>query len=235
MDPAPNRRVAGLPRARARALLLDAMGTLVHLEPPVPVLMAALADTGFANDEATVAEALRTEIGFYRSNHLRGADAIGLAALRHDCAAVFARSLDAAPPARELAELLVGALRFALFDDVVPVLEACRGRGLRIVVVSDWDCSLAAHLADIGIGHLLDAVVVSAEIGVAKPDPRIFAAALEAARVGPAAAMHVGDDPRRDLHGAEMAGITGVLLDRRDRHTDITPRVVTLTEVLELI
>ena len=211
------------------------MGTLVRLEPPVPVLTAALSDAGFANDEATVAEALRAEIGFYRANHLRGADANGLAALRDDCAVVFARSLAAAPPIPELAELLVGALRFAPFDDVAPVLTACRGLGIRTVVVSDWDCALAAHLADIGIGHLLDAVVVSAEIGVAKPDPRIFAAALEAVGVGPEAAMHVGDDPRRDLHGAEMAGIMGVLLDRDDRHADITPRIVTLTEVLDLI
>jgi putative hydrolase of the HAD superfamily len=211
------------------------MGTLVRLEPAVPELTAALADAGFANDEATVAAALRTEIGFYRANHLRGADRAGLADLRRDCAAVFADALAAAPPVPELAEILVAALRFAPFDDAVPLLVACGDRGIRTAVVSDWDCALAWHLADIGIGDLLDAVVVSAEVGVAKPDPRIFAAALEAVGVGPAAAMHVGDDPRRDLQGAEMAGITGVLLDREDRYQGITPRVVTLNEVLELL
>jgi FMN phosphatase YigB (HAD superfamily) len=235
MEPAPNRRVTVVPGAGARALLLDAMGTLVRLEPPVPALVAALADAGFANDEAVVAAALRTEIAFYRANHLRGADRPGLAHLRSDCAAVFAGALTVAPPLPELAEILVSALRFAPFDDVVPLLTACRDLEIRTAVVSDWDCTLARHLADMGIAQLLDAVVVSAEVGAAKPDRRIFAAALEAVGVGPAAALHVGDDPRRDLEGAASAGVAGVLLDRDGRHEDITPRVATLTEVRELL
>ena len=211
------------------------MGTLVRLDAPVAALADALADAGFANDEVRVAAALRTEIRFYRANHLRGRDPGGLAALRTDCAAVLAGGLAAAPPLPELAEILVGALRFAPFEDVVPLLEACRDLGIRTAVVSDWDCALADQLAEIGIGHLVDAVVTSAEVGVAKPDPRIFAAALEAVGVRPAAALHVGDDPRRDLAGAEAAGITAVLLDRNDRHADITPRVETLAAVMGLL
>ena len=45
-----------------RAVLLDAFGTLVQMEPPAPVLTALLADAGYVFDEALVADALHAEI-----------------------------------------------------------------------------------------------------------------------------------------------------------------------------
>ena len=232
---APNRHVARLPGVRREALLLDAMGTLVHLEDPVRALSDALAASGFANDDGVVAQALRNEIAFYRANHLRGGNAAGLAALRRDCARVLAGALDAAPAIDELTTILVGALRFRAFDDAAPLLAACRARGIRTAVVSDWDCALAGHLAGIGLASGIDTVVCSAEVGVTKPDPQIFGVALDRLGVAPEAALHVGDDPRRDLGGAVAAGIAGVLLDRDDRHPGIMPRVASLADVVALL
>lgn len=232
---ATNRIVARSPGVRRGALLLDAMGTLVHLQDPVRALSDALAAAGFPNRRSVVAAALRDEIAYYRANHLRGVDADGLAALRRDCAVVLARRLDVAPAAAQLAEILVGALRFRAFADAAPLLLACRARGVRTAVVSDWDCGLAGHLATLGLAAGIEVVVVSAEVGVTKPDPRIFRVALERLGVSPAAALHVGDDPRRDLAGAAAAGIAGVLLDRNDDHPGLTPRVGSLAEVVALL
>jgi putative hydrolase of the HAD superfamily len=218
-----------------RALLLDAMGTLVRLENPAAALSAALAGAGFPNPDDVVAAALATEIAYYRAEHLRGRDPEGLAGLRRDCARVLRAQLAAAPPLDELTGIMLGALRFAPFADAAPLLSACRAHGVAVAVVSDWDCSLSAHLAAIGIADAVDAVVVSAEVGVTKPDPRIFCAALDRVGVGPADALHVGDDPRRDLGGASAAGIDAVLLDRDDRHRDVTRRVATLADVLGLL
>ncbi|MDM4763633.1 HAD family hydrolase [Galbitalea sp. SE-J8] len=57
-------------------------------------------------------------------------------------------------------------------------------------------------------------VVASGEFGAAKPDPRIFTAACEAAGVAAAEAMYVGDRLRTDVIGACRAGLVGVWIDR---------------------
>ena len=59
----------------------------------------------------------------------------------------------------------------------------------------------------IGIGHYFDFVVTPAEAGAAKPSPEIFHAALSAAGTEAASAVHVGDDPERDILGAAAVGM----------------------------
>ena len=62
-------------------------------------------------------------------------------------------------------------------------LRELRRRGIRLVVVSNWDVSLHERLAETGLAPLLDGAVASAELGAAKPDPAIFARGLEIAGV----------------------------------------------------
>jgi putative hydrolase of the HAD superfamily len=216
-----------------RGLLLDAMGTMVRLIPPAPVLTRALAASGYPNSEDRVRAAMRVEIAYYRRHHLDGRTPAAVAGLRRACADVLARELAVAPPVDQLTELLLEALRFEAYPEVVPVLGALRGRGVRVAVVSDWDCTLAEHLVRLGIREWVDAVVVSAVVGVTKPDQRIFTAALAELGVTANGALMCGDDPARDLAGARAAGIRGVLIDRHGRHPDVAPRVGTLTELAE--
>ncbi len=182
-----------------------------------------------------MAAALRTEIGYYRAHHLDGRTPATVASLRRDCAEVLARGLALPPPVGTLAELLVGVLRFEVYPDVMDTLAGLRSRGVRVAIVSDWDCTLAEHLDRLGVGGWVDAVVVSAEIGVAKPDRRIFTAALDGLSVAPEAALVCGDDPARDLAGARAAGIRGVLIDRAGRYPEIDARLRTLAELAEWI
>lgn len=197
------------------AVLLDAFGTLLHMEPPAPVLTALLSDAGYAMDEARVSAALTEEIRHYRARMQVGRDAAGLAALRAECAGVLVRALGAgAPPVPLATELLVDCLRFTLFDDVVPALDALAEMGLALAVVSNWDCALSGHLSRLGIADRFTVIVASAVVGHRKPDPAIFMAALAALDVAPGAAMHVGDRRHEDLEGARGAGLRGLLLDR---------------------
>ena len=64
-----------------------------------------------------------------------------------------------------------------------------------------------ADLDRIGIGHYFDFVVTPADAGAAKPSPDIFLAALSAADTEAALAVHVGDDPERDILGAAAVGM----------------------------
>jgi putative hydrolase of the HAD superfamily len=97
---------------------------------------------------------------------------------------------------------------------VEDVLRRARALGMRLVVVSNWDVSLHDVLAQLGLDALLDGVLTSAELGVAKPDPAIFERALALAGVEAAEALHVGDDVDADVAGARAAGIAALLVAR---------------------
>jgi putative hydrolase of the HAD superfamily len=109
---------------------------------------------------------------------------------------------------------MMASIRFHSFPDAAPALRTLRDRGLKLVCVSNWDCSLAEVLAACGLGSALDGVVTSAAAGASKPDPAIFVKALRLAGCEPAEALHVGDTPTEDIDGAHAAGIPALLIDR---------------------
>ena len=86
---------------------------------------------------------------------------------------------------------------------------ACR---YRLGIVSNFYGNLARVCDDAGIGSLFSVLVDSAEVGCAKPDPRIFRVALEALGVAPAAATFVGDSLPRDMAGARAVGMRHIWL-----------------------
>ncbi|CAN5137101.1 HAD family hydrolase [soil metagenome] len=197
------------PSAKAdglRAVLLDALGTLVELEPPWVHLAEALGD---ARPEDLVT-AVRAEMDYYREHAHEGRDADSLAALRQRCAEILSWELDREIPV----ETMLESIRFSAFEDARPALEKLRQAGLRLVCVSNWDISLTEVLDRCELADLIDAVVTSASSGFRKPDPAIFAAGLEAAGCSPDEAVHVGDTREEDIAGAEAAGIRGLLIDR---------------------
>jgi putative hydrolase of the HAD superfamily len=199
-------------RGEHRAVLLDAMGTLLYLDEPVARLAERL-----ELDEPTAARALRAEIAHYRAHIHLGRDATALAALRAACAEAM-RPLLPPPAARlppgELTAALLDALRFRAFPDSAPALQELRARGHALVVVSNWDVSLPERLAEAGLLDLVDAAVASSPLGSAKPARAIFAHALALARAHPAEAVHAGDDLHADVAGARAAGIRAVHVDR---------------------
>lgn len=232
-----------MPATPITAVLLDAFGTLLRLDPPAPALRERLAADGHPHPEEAVADALRAEIAYYRRNHHRGRDAASLAALRRDCARVIRDRLGGdAPPLDRLAAHLVASLRFRLAPDALPALNALRDAGMGLAVVSNWDCSLPRVLAELGIADRFAAVSVSAVVGAAKPDPRIFRDALGRMGAAPEAALHVGDRAADDCAGARAAGVRAVLLDR-DRDGAAAgpeaaadcPRIGSLTELTALL
>jgi putative hydrolase of the HAD superfamily len=203
-----------------KAILLDALGTLVRLEPPAPSLRAELsARFGIEVTEAQAARAIAAEIAYYRAHLDEGSNPERLAALRGRCAGALRTALppsarlDAVDP-EALTEALLASLRFDAYPDVRPALERGRELGARLVVVSNWDVSLHEVLERLGLAALLDAILTSAQAGVRKPDAAIFARALALAGVSATEAVHVGDSLDEDIAGARNAGITPVLVCR---------------------
>ena len=205
------------------ALLLDALGTLLALEPPAPILRRELRERlEIEVTEAQAVDAVAAEIAYYRAHLDEGRDGASLAALRRRCAEALRASL---PPSERLAavdgdaltEALLASLHFTAFPDARPAILAAAARGRRVVVVSNWDVSLHDVLERVALAPLLHGIVTSAEVGARKPQAAPFERALDLAGAGPADAMHVGDSVEEDVAGARNAGIEAILLARDGR------------------
>jgi len=198
-----------------RAILLDALGTLVALEPPVPAFTALMRERhGIDLDAAAVGRAFGVEMRHYRERCVGAADATALASLRRECAAIVAGELELELPAGELEPTLLDSLRFSPYPEVPGALARWRAAGRRLVVASNWDVSLHDVLAATGLAQALDGVVTSAEVGAAKPAAAPFEAALALAGATAAEAVHVGDGLVEDVEGARAAGIEAFWLRR---------------------
>jgi putative hydrolase of the HAD superfamily len=180
---------------KTKAVLLDALGTLVDLEPPWVHLAVEL---GAEADEGMV-KAVRAEMDYYKQHAHEGTDARALADLRDRCAGVLTRELGSDVSV----EQMMAAIRFRPYPDALPALEALRSRGLRLVCVSNWDISLTDVLELCGLLEALEGVVTSAAAGARK-----------VAGVAATEALHVGDTEEEDVSGARAAGIPVLLLDR---------------------
>ena len=90
-------------------------------------------------------------------------------------------------------ELLLANTR--LFDDAIPFLESLRARGIKIAIVSNCTENTRPVLVSLGVAPLADALVLSCEVGSAKPAAEIFRCALDRLGVTADAAMFVDDQP----------------------------------------
>jgi putative hydrolase of the HAD superfamily len=197
-----------------RAVLLDALGTIVELERPWPHLVAELRERGVSVSEDDARRAMLAEMAYYRRNHDDASDFAGLKDLRRRCAGIVQGELGIALPIDDVQDAMLAAIRFRPYPEVPAVLAALRERRAAIVVVSNWDVSLHDVLERTDLRRLVDGVVTSAEFGAGKPDPSIFGRALELAGATPAEALHAGDDVDADVEGARAAGIAAVLVAR---------------------
>jgi putative hydrolase of the HAD superfamily len=215
-----------------RAVLLDALGTLVELQAPAPRLRRLLRESGIDVSEEQAAAGFMTEIAYYLDHHLDGSDRERLERLRDRCADELRRGLGVPELDHATARrAMLGSLEFEPYPDVLAALRELRDRGVTVVITSNWDCSLPEWLRPAGILELVDGVVTSAEVGAAKPAPRVFERALAVAGVEPGQALHVGDKVDNDIEGAAAAGVRGVLLQREG---DPPPGVEAIRSLEEL-
>lgn len=104
-----------------------------------------------------------------------------------------------------------------LDPDAVPVLRALHER-MVLALVSNYDHPPYVHcqLAQLGLARMFDAVVISGEVGVRKPDPAIFRIALERTGLHAQDVAFVGDS-ESDMQGASAAGMCPILIYRSSR------------------
>jgi putative hydrolase of the HAD superfamily len=220
-----------------RAVLFDAVGTLIQLREPVGETYARVAHAhGLAVHSAALTNAFSRALRTMPPMVFAGLDGDALrAAEREWWHAVVARVFAAAggPSSGEQFERCFAALfaHFATADawrateGAAAVLAAIRARGLRTGMVSNFDYRLSRILDALGLAPLLEVVVLPADAGAAKPDARIFAVALEHLGVSAADALYVGDDAEQDIAGARAAGLQAIDVASMTNLSELVQRI----------
>ncbi len=130
-------------------------------------------------------------------------------------------------------------------DDAASTLAALRERGVKVGVISDCSEEVVAAWPGTPLAPLVDEAVLSAAVGMKKPDPRVYRLACERLGVAPEKCMFVGDGGSRELSGASAVGMEAVLIRapgdagddafRRDAEEWEGGRILSLAEVLTLV
>jgi beta-phosphoglucomutase len=144
------------------------------------------------------------------------------------------------PDAPHLAQAMFDAFRADRFDrvfpDVVPALDALRELGFPLAVLSNFTPDLENLLRRLGLRDYFGFVIVSALVGLAKPDSRVFDLAVARSGLPRRRLLYVGDHVGDDIHGAWAAGIDAVLIDRGDRQAEAAcPRIRSLLDLVPYV
>ncbi len=195
------------------AVLFDLFGTLVHLQfdrRPYWQLTKLLPASANLRDALTVdAPTLASFCDYLQAEH----------------------PLELSKIQEQLCED-IGSAR--LYDDTLAVLRSVRERDVRIAIVSNLASPYKAVCQRLGLSELVDAIVFSCDVGLAKPDPRIYQLALLQLAVDADNTIMVGDSVRADVLGPEACGIRGYLLKRSSSESS-GDRLNELTTLSDLI
>jgi HAD superfamily hydrolase (TIGR01509 family) len=197
--------------SNVRAVLIDLYDTLVWSEWPA---LRALIERRAGVSSRRLLDAFdltrpSRSVGTYGSMEGDLAAVLQAAGLGRDEAMV-----------RDLAGVITGFLETGvhLWDESLPVLRELRARGVKTAIVSNSDHGTRPVVERLGLPGEADAVVLSFEVGSAKPDPAIYRTALDALGATPEGSVFV-DDQADYCDGAEALGIQSFLI-LRDGDTD---------------
>ena len=190
-----------------RACLVDVWDTI--LKPDFEDRLKALTAYARVDTAAFLAEWLTT-----RTDRDRGKLSVASSFARTlQCCGIDPRPELVSDLLRMDAELAREHVR--LFDDAVPFLTELRSRGVLIALVSNCGDTTRSLLEELGVIPLADSVILSCEVGSAKPSPEIYVTALEDLGVAATDAVMIDDQPSFCV-GAEAVGVRAIQIVRRD-------------------
>jgi putative hydrolase of the HAD superfamily len=204
-----------------RAVVFDAVGTLIEPDPPVAVAYASAARRqGVTLDWEIVRSRFRQAFSTAEVEDAQGAQATDETREVRRWRRIVAEVLpEVSDPERAFAELwdhFGQAAAWRTFDDVGPTLQALKTARLATCIGSNFDGRLRSVVAGLDdLSGLVDALVISSEVGWRKPHPAFYAAICRKLVLKPAHVLFVGDDRENDLEGPRMAGMKALLIDRR--------------------
>lgn len=201
------------PLGRIQAVTFDAGHTLIEPRESVGDVYAAAAARHGAGNLSRVELERRFQVALARAGSAVNTQADWARIVDNTFAGLLRR-----PPSEtffpELFARFAQASAWRIYDDVGPTLESLAHSGVRLGVISNWDNRLRPLLAQLELAGRFEVIIVSAEVGHAKPAAEIFAAAARAFGLPPAEILQVGDNWEADVAGARAAGFQAVQIAR---------------------
>ncbi|MEI7814265.1 MAG: HAD-IA family hydrolase [Coriobacteriia bacterium] len=224
-----------------RAVFFDVGNTLIRPHPSVSeVVRQVLAEEGHVNDLSAIDDLMPLVDEYYedryQSDDTFWTDEDRTSQVWVGMYSLLCRNLGIDDGAERIATRVYQEFgdpsRWEAYPDVLPAFRRLRERGLRLGLISNWDDRLAGLIEGMGLASELETIVSSADVGLHKPDPRIFELACARLGVEPEAAAHVGDHHYADIVGARAVGMRPVLIDRHaDSRTWRSGFLTTLDDV----
>ncbi|MCX6791168.1 MAG: HAD family hydrolase [Candidatus Gribaldobacteria bacterium] len=119
------------------------------------------------------------------------------------------------------------------YDGTLEVLSKLKQNYKLGLITNTTDIAFEPLRKKYKFDEIFDEIIASYEVGLIKPDPKIFELALEKLAVKPREALMVGDNPVDDLGGCMRVGIRGLMLDNKNKYPDYPIRISKITEILE--
>ena len=219
-----------------RAVVFDAVGTLIHVEPSAA---AVYAEVGRRRGGGRGVDEIRHRFGmaFQRQDNIdRAADWITnedreLRRWREIVAEVLDDVVDREACFAELYDRFAKPTSWRVDAEAAEVLEELSRRGLILAMASNFDSRLNAIVAGLPELIRLRHLVISSEVGCRKPGRSFFDATRTKLGVEGQDILFIGDDLINDYQGATAAGFDAMLLDPKHRAADVR-RIGRLSELL---
>lgn len=202
------------------AVTFDAAGTLLSPYPSVGAVYAEI-----MRDYGLVLNPDEVETAFVRAfKKVQGAprDHLSEDSEMEWWRKIVRETLVGHPPPRDfeglfqtLWDTFSEARRWRLPTDAISTIETLKQRGYGVAVLSNWDKRLRLILQQLDIQETFDHIFISSEIGVEKPDPRIFEHAQQRLGVDASQVLHIGDSRKHDFEGARQVGWQALLIQHK--------------------
>ena len=229
-----------------KAVFFDLYQTLVRYDPPREELEAkALKDFGIDVSPAALARPMVVADEFIYNEIARlplsGRSTEEKMALYAEYQGILLREAgieyDQTIIPSLLGAMMQSRMDLILFDDVMPLLNDLKGRGLILGLISNIEQDMTETLTKLELPSWLGIIVTSLDTGAGKPRPEIFQEALRRASVQPPEALYIGDQYQVDVVGARGVGMKGILIDRNDYYGDDIdcPKISSLSQVVDYL
>lgn len=213
-------------KKRFDVVLFDLGDTLLYFDSDWPevfsearkALLASLVASGIFVGEAFISDFHERMLDYYRERDVEFIEHTTRYVLNTSLAACGQKDINPEIIERALADFhAVTQQHWIPEEDLIPTLESLKRMGYRMGLISNAadDANTQTLIDREHIRDYVEVTLSSAHIGVRKPNPKIFQAALERMNVSPDRAVMVGDTLGADILGAQNAGIFSIWLTRR--------------------